>query len=266
MTPKFEIDLSRARSAAQNLCRKFFINDPAKIILENLAMARKVFVKEGPLDGAEARLLRRGKRGIIRVKASIPEVGRKRFALAHELGHWELHGDISQWNLCTTEEIVAYRGSKEELEANAFAAELLMPTALMRPRCRNEEPRLALIQALAQEFRTTLSATAVRFVEECKEVCAVVFSADRQVQWWRAQDRTGIWIEHGQAIDERSDAWNPTLGIDMHRVPADAWFPARTPRRCKVYEQSMVLGSYGTVLTLLYVIDDDDDEDDEDQD
>ena len=59
------------------------------------------------------------------------EVGRRRFGIGHELGHWELHLDLSQGWLCSSHNIHAYRGSAAEIEANVFAAALLMPLEML---------------------------------------------------------------------------------------------------------------------------------------
>lgn len=250
-----------ARHRARLVSRELNLTRPEQIVLEDIAMARGVYVTEGRLDGAEARLLRQGARGLIRVKADLPEEGRKRFAVAHELGHWELHEEMSQWTLCEAEDVAAYASSPPEVEANAFAAELLMPTLLVRPRCEDVAPDLAIPRALAADFRTSLTAAAVRFVEECRENCAVIFSEGRRVTWWRAREGSRIWIGKGLEVDRRSEAWEPSADAKMQPVPVDAWFPDRESKvRQDLYEQSMVLGRYGTVLTLLWVIDRDGEE------
>ncbi len=63
--------------------------------------------------------------------------GRRRFTLAHELGHWVcqvLEGDTTPM-YCRFEEIgVRRRRDPLEREANVFAAELLMPEPLVRAR------------------------------------------------------------------------------------------------------------------------------------
>ncbi len=118
---------TKAEVAAAKLLRRFGLRDPRNLVLEDLAMALGVVVVDASLKGAEARLVRRGKKGLIRVSDAIPEAGRRRFAIAHELGHWSVHAHTSQLNLCLDEDIVGYKGSREELEANAFAGSLLMP-------------------------------------------------------------------------------------------------------------------------------------------
>jgi hypothetical protein len=260
-------DLFTAREAARNVLKALRVTRADQIVIEDLAMARGVFVREGPLEGAEARLLRKGGRGVIRVREDLPEAGRKRFAIAHDLGHWELHPAVSQWALCTAQEIETYQASAPELEANAFAGELLMPTVLMRPRCEDAKPDLDVVRALADEFHTTLTATALRFVEECRETCVAVFSENRKVLWWKAREGSRVWIAAGQDVDRRSAAWGPSTSKMMQPVPVEAWFPEWSGQgKREVYEQTMPLGRYEKVLTLLWIVDSEDEEEDDEDD
>ena len=105
-------------------------------------MERGVLVRERLLKGSEARLVRRGRTGIITVDKSITEEGRKRFAVAHELGHFELHRD-SQLLFCTEQDMVVWNENKpQEIEANEFAANVLMPVSLFLARIGKEKPNL----------------------------------------------------------------------------------------------------------------------------
>lgn len=66
-------------------------------------------------------------------------VNRRRFTIAHEIAHHVLHEDYLTRNV-HVDTLVLNRDSssadgvdRQEIEANAFAAELLMPMASMRP-------------------------------------------------------------------------------------------------------------------------------------
>jgi Zn-dependent peptidase ImmA (M78 family) len=255
-------NLELARGAAAGLIKRFAFTKPEEIVVEDIAMTRGVLVIAGNLHGSEARLVRRRNKGIIRVRDDIPDGGRKRFAVAHELGHWELHGDISQFYACSEADLRNYSGSAPEIEANAFAGELLMPTTLFRPMCRSVEPRLCAIKELADKYGTSLTSTAVRFVEENKENCIVVFSENGKVTWWRAKENSSsTWIDPHQKIHQDSAAWecfHDGVGITrMQRVPADAWFQnLRYRKRLEVYEQSMKLDGYSAALILLWIVED----------
>src|SRR5579884_4050918 len=124
-----------AHAEANGIWSLYGFSSPQDLVLEDLALAMGVLVMDGPLQGADARLLRKGTKGLIRVKDTIPESGRRRFAISHELGHWLLHKNVSQVLACTSEDMVAqYKASDPEIEANYFAAALLMPETLFVPR------------------------------------------------------------------------------------------------------------------------------------
>ncbi len=87
--------------------------------------------------------------------------GRRRFTLAHELGHWICQyqqGRIAP-RYCRTEMIGVGAGRSLEREANEFAAELLMPEALVR----REALLFRLnIHALSRRFEVSPPAMKVR--------------------------------------------------------------------------------------------------------
>jgi Zn-dependent peptidase ImmA (M78 family) len=173
---------------ANGIWTPYGLASPKDLVLEDLALAMGVLVIEDRLDGADARLLRRGSKGIIRVKATIPENGRKRFAVAHELGHWVLHESLSQIVACTSDDMLEqYKASVPEIEANYFASALSMPEFLFRPKIRGTRHSIDLIKALADEFGTSLTATFIRYVELADDYCAVVSSEGGRVRWWRAR-------------------------------------------------------------------------------
>lgn len=230
-------------------------------MLEDIAMDRNVLVREGSLKKSEAYLVRLKNKGVIKVRESIPERGRKRFAIAHELGHWELHYDSSQFNYCSEDDINGYQGSTHEIEANVFASELLMPTRIISPKYRTATPSIETIKQISSEFDVTLTAAAVKFVQISKEDCLVAFSKDGMVQWWRkGKEFSSIpGIERHHPLHPESEASEIYLGrppsSKMVKVPTEAWFPyIRNRFGLEVHEQSFKLGRYSTILSILWVI------------
>ena len=82
--------------------------------------------------------------------------GRRRFAIAHEIGHFVLHPER-----CRRERggAVDEAGHGEEREADAFAAELLMPEHLVREAVRERGPDVA---RLADRFAVSRKAMQAR--------------------------------------------------------------------------------------------------------
>jgi len=248
-----------ARAAAYELINLFAIEKPEEIVVEDIAMARGVLVIEDQLDGAEARLIRKGNRGIIRVKTDITEIGRKRFAVAHDLGHWELHQDISRVNLFSESDVEINNSDPIEIEANIFASELLMPTKLIRSRCEEAYPNLQFIKDIANEFAVSLTCAALRFIDETNYSCAIVLSENGKILWWKKSRRCeNVWFERKQKLHEDSLAWQCLKGVivpeEGEDVPAAAWFQNESLNdKDVVFEQTINLGRYSRALSLLFI-------------
>jgi Zn-dependent peptidase ImmA (M78 family) len=177
-------ELSEAR--ARKVYSLFGYSHPRDIEPHNLAMALNLVVIEAKLDTADARLVCDNSRGIIRLNVAIPEPGRKRFAVCHEIGHWLMHRKVTQLMACTSQDMVAkYKASPEEVEASYFAAELLMPEALVRKRFESTQLSKPSIESTATEFGTTFTATAIRCVDVSEDCCALVVSEQGRIKWWR---------------------------------------------------------------------------------
>ncbi len=244
---------------AAKLWARFGFSEPADLVLEDLAFALGVVVIEGHLDSADARLVRNQKKGLIRVRKDIPEGGRKRFAIGHEMGHWELHEGVSQVFSCTSEDMLSgYKGSAPEIEANLFAAELLMPRSLFRRQMGCENPSALVLRDLAGYFQTSLTATAVRFVELSDEKCAMVLVEDGRVRWWRASEVfDGFWLDSKMQVSSATVAGAHLTGEPLpheaEEVDGDAWLGSKAARVADVlYEVAIPLTGYGQILTLLW--------------
>lgn len=244
---------------AARLWRLYGFTSPRDLVLEDLALALGVIVLEGRLDSADARLIRTGQYGLIRVKTDIPEAGRKRFAIAHDLGHWLLHKNVSQVLACTSEDMVAkYKASAPEIEANYFAAELLMPEKLFTPRIRRPSLSVQLLKDLAAEFQSTLTATAIRYVELSDDYCAVVISENGRVRWWRGSTlfEELCWIEPGSSVSADTVAGGLFKGEPVpngpERVDASAWVEDTSKLADDgLLEEVLPLERYRQVISLL---------------
>ncbi len=255
LNESFQANDINPKAVAYQLTRLFVITEPKEIDLEAIAMERGVLVINGPLEGCDARLIRKGEKGVIRVSDSLT-VGQRRFAIAHELGHWEMHRGISQWHLCTNENLASYKSSEPELQASSFASELLLPTKLLRPLCAEVEPNMELVCQLADSFCTGLIATALRFIELNENPCLVVLSDGNRIKWWKKNDHCrNAWFESKQEIGQEALAAkcsheNKPSGKS---VPYSAWFKhIESNDRETVFEQSMKLGRFNSVLSLLW--------------
>ncbi len=255
-------DLRRAFAVgeAKRVWKLYGFQSPADLVLEDLAMAMGVVVLEAKLDSADARLVRKGNRGIIRLKQDIPQVGRKRFAVAHEIGHWRLHEKESQVVACTSEDMRAdYKGSELEIEANVFASELLMPQALFKPAMAGRTPTADTINGLAGVYRTSRTATAVRYVELSDEHCVMVMAEAGRIKWWRASKELNgsLWIKAGAPVSNRTLAGKYFAGTldceEVQDVSMSEWAERYPEFAEDAIEAAIPLGQTGAVLSMIWL-------------
>ena len=101
-------------------------------------------------DTVDALIIERGRETYAAVNGR-QHIHRRRFSLAHELGHFFLHrGDYSSEPLVTiddppSEEDLVPTKDPAESEADLFAGELLVPLAMLKPHARKEVAELSRI-------------------------------------------------------------------------------------------------------------------------
>ncbi len=250
-----------ARVRAREIIKRLKLEKATDISIENIAWTEGALVVEDGLRGADARLIHTPgvTPAILRVNVTVNPRGRKRFAIAHELGHLKLNHSPGCPIECTEKEFLAwYKEQKnQEVEANIFAAELLLPEELFQIRLQRTLPSMELIEELAGEFQTTMTATAIRYVELFGERCALVYSVAGRIRWVRRSEAFGHWIAPGSQLSTNTYAADfftkGQLGSSkMEGVRLDAWADG-TSQWDTLKEQSRALPSYGAVLTLLWI-------------
>lgn len=251
-----------ATAEALGLWKLYGFKSPKELVLEDLAMARGILVMDGKLDSAAARLVRSGDTGIARISGRIREQGRRKFAIAHEIGHWELHKKQSHLLACTDEDMLArYGASPLEVEASIFAGSLLMPDHLFVERVNGRRPTKPVIEDLCDYFGTTLTATALRYVETSNDYYVFVLSENNRIRWWRASDTFGdheLWIENKTVLPKNSAAAYFFRGESVPENPQHVDFNAWLDDLPGIYsdgivEQAFPLSSYGQVISLLWL-------------
>lgn len=247
---------------ARKIIEELVIGDPAQINLEAIAARLNVEISEADVDGFDGAVqkIREPRCGLITVRRSIREHARKRFVIAHELGHYQMPDHWEEQSLCTVSDVEyqRLRTRRSEVEADEFAAELLMPEPLFRPRALSQSPGMDAIRQLAGEFHTSLTATAVRFVQLTARPCAVVLSTDARIKWYGTSETFHGHMRTGGRLDLRSCASvffrTGSLEESATLVTASTWIKnKRMKQDLQITEHSIALPFYDAVLTLLYV-------------
>lgn len=252
-----EPDKKKAVHRAKEILENLYIHSAEHIKVEYIAAIRGAYVQEKPLRGAEGRLATIGAKGIITVNDEIEIPGKKRFVVAHELGHFELHrGEAFSIN-CTDDNFRQwYRGSHIEIEANYFAAELLMPENIYGRKIVGKDVSRQLIEDLAKEFSTTITATSIRFVT-LRQDYALICAENNEIKWFIVDfDQFPYPLNTKGKLHSNSMAYEffngGELSDKLFAVEHDAWFKWKV--RGVIKELAISLGrKYNQTLSFLYV-------------
>jgi hypothetical protein len=269
-----------AAAAAERVIRERGIT---ALPVDPMAIAKTygIDVQEKPIanGGVSGMLIRLDDQFCIAYATHIQSQGFRRFSVAHELGHYFLEGHIDAIfaDGSVHESHAGFLSTvKYELEADHFAARLLMPNALFYAALRGVADGLAAVESLADTCCTSLPATAIRYTECVPDPIAIVISSGNKVDYAAMsrslRDIDGIdWIRKNQPLPR--DCVTRTLNSDSERVKrgdrvdAEAafqdWFGGSL--RIKVSEDAVGLGGYGKTLTVLYGIELPEDSDDDNE-
>jgi len=255
-----KLQIQNAQHKGSNLWSKFGINNPASLNLKDIAYALGVHILEGCLQCGDAYLIRKGNKGLIRLSNSISNRGRRRFAIAHELGHWELHIMHSQIFVCTEEDMIpSYQSSTLETEANSFASGLLMPDEFFR-KSMEWPPNINNLQNLADDYDTSLTATALRYVELANDYCAVISSTKGIIRWWKVSPdwEKKLWLNCGSQIPHNSYAHDlcgeSEYSIKSGVTDLSTWFEVKdTDLSQEIIEESVYFPNYNQILSLIWL-------------
>ena len=214
-------------------------------------------------------LLRSGDSFGIGYATHIKSVGFRNFSIAHELGHYFLPGHIDA--VLAGDRLHESRagfasGDPYEMEADHFAAMLLMPESLFTNAMRAAGDGLAAIERLAEKCRTSLTATAIRYAKCSRDHVAIVLSTGSRINYCFMSNalkevKDLEWIRKGDRLARNTATFafnrNPERVLRADRLEETGdlqdWFGG--DRSLSVTEQVVGLGNYGKTLTVLTGLD-----------
>lgn len=210
------------------LLRSLGVTAAEHIELETIAWFCGLEVRFAPLAGCDARIVGKGDRGVLTVNSG-QSIARQRFSLAHELGHWTLHR--GRLMLCHAAEIGDASSEKRgfELDADQFAAALLMPRYLFEPAAAAlKGAPWSIADSLAKQFQTSLLATALRMVTLGAWPGWLVCNNVNKRQFAFRAPTVDAFPRPNLELDYRSAAFNMVhakqVGVHSAQVAGDVWF------------------------------------------
>ena len=229
----------------------------------------EVVAKPASAQGVSGMLLRIGNAFGIAYATHIDSIGFQNFSIAHELGHYFLPGHIEAVlsNGDVHESHAGFAsGDRYEMEADHFAATLLMPRDLFTDAMHTAGDGLPAIEKLAAQCRTSLTATAIRYTRCTRDPVAIVLSTGNQINYCFMSDTLkevkGLsWIHKGEPLSTATTTFSFNQDPERIRradraedtVDIRDWFDG--DRSLPITEQVIGLGNYGKTLTVLTALD-----------
>ena len=258
-----ELKLRGVRAQARRLLDDMQITRPEHIDLDAIAGRLHARIEIGDLDGATARVIRIGPTARIIVTNRLADIGAIRFSIAHELSHLVLEHELEGTSGALERVCNPLRGDHigSEREASVHASELLMPEPMIRPMCTVPQVTLAPAYAIARTFRTSLLASAMRFVELTEKRCAIVYSELGRVKWVKPSATFAAWIPRRRRLHPTSPAFEYSqrgrIDNEPHVLPATAWMSRKGTdlANTQIVEHAAVVPELGAVFSLLWIRD-----------
>lgn len=239
--------------------------DPVRI-----AASKGIVVQPLPSDRTtvSGMLLKNGDDFGIMYATYLDNEGFEHFSVAHELGHYHIpNHPEALLGSGIHESRAGFRSSeRHELEADHFAAGLLMPSLLFRKEINKHDSGLAAVEALSEACATSLTATAIRYAQLSPDPLAVIVSEGECVDYcFMSEELREVpelqWIRKNAPLPRDSATRklnNSDTGVlNRERLEQPSsfqeWFEKSLD--VEIYEEAVGLGRYGKTLTILTIDD-----------
>ena len=222
----------------------------------------------------------------ILVNAKIRSEARRKFTIAHEIGHYLLERDSTR--SCSLDEqlnaIIAEQEDDTENEqaqkqeyllseqrANQFAVELLMPSPIFSADSSSlSQVGLPAISILATQYGTSLTSTGIHYTRLSDLVCAIVFSDAGIIRYFAYSDgfreNKNCYLQSGQPLhpDVLASRFSNGTRVNevMDDVPLNYWCQPKnrqmngshsTAEKYRIFEHSRRIPSTNQVMTFLHL-------------
>jgi Zn-dependent peptidase ImmA (M78 family) len=263
------MNLSFRLKMAKQKAEAFLLeNGYSALAIDPFVIAEKLDIvvqpKSDTADGVSGMLLRHGNNFGIMYTTRFGNEGFERFSVGHEIAHFLLEGHID--HVLKNGEHHSYAGFTSadpyELEADHFAAGLLMPEGLFKTALKKRDTDLAAIEYMAGLCKTSLTSTAIRCSEFANDAVAVAISTGPTIDYCFLSGAMKTlpqlsWIKKGTPVPAGTET--AKFNADPQRVRAGEravseidvrdWLGGT--RSVRVSEEIVGLGRYGKTLTVL---------------
>tara|TARA_R110002051_G_scaffold133967_1_gene207241 strand:+ start:3466 stop:4269 length:804 start_codon:yes stop_codon:yes gene_type:complete len=199
---------------AKELLEEIGLDDITYMPMDLFVSALGATLIEEPLKNSDGKIIRGNTKTLIKINSEILYEEKKRFTIAHEVGHYLLHDKLdlavhnensNTLNWFQNIEQQAKKGI-QEYEANDFASELLMPEIIFRKFIEYKSFSPSLIKEISIRFKTSLTSVVYRLITLDVFPLLVVFISDGVVRYWRKSSDLKGWLKDVTKLSPPEDS------------------------------------------------------------
>lgn len=223
--------------------------------LDSITEKLKIRIIESSDMGYEGMLLKQNDESIILLDKTIIDPERRRFTKAHLIGHYVIpwHNRSSFYcrkfgtSTLKTEDPI-------EIEANEFAAALLMPGYHLKRDILSKRLSINDLESIAiNKYQVSLFALANRLVQYAPERYSLINLKDSRIEKAWAGNRPLVDTLHSETLAAKLfDDLPQEKTVNSGFVTASYWLADAKPDE-KVYEESIYNPDYHGIITLLTI-------------
>jgi Zn-dependent peptidase ImmA (M78 family) len=254
--------INRGLQAAQNLFDEFGIDELTDFTVEDLIHARDIILEEKVIFNSDGRIVFGKEKTKISINSKIKYLGRRRFTLAHELGHFELHHKENTHLEDNALTLDYFKYGNQEFEANQFATELLMPTAKFIQYSQGKPFCPDLLREIAEHFQTSITSVAFRYLDLGHHPIFLFHCRDKKVIYWKnspnyyrkVKDITKLSPpEDSVAMEFFNEGTIYKKEESAQEILKSTWFETKEyDSNDSYYEYAIVTKDYNTVLSVVW--------------
>lgn len=247
---------------AQKLRLDLGLEEIWTIDISDLIVYHNGMVQERDLRNCDGRLVMKGGRSIVSVDSKIEFPQRKRYVLAHELGHILLHAGNEASFTDDDTTIDGYRRGPQEKEANDFASELLMPSDIFKQCCHKRRFSPDLIRELADKFNTSMTSIVYRYIELGNHPIAAFYNKNGKACYWKKSVDLYYKIPDRNKLDVPSDSVANeyflhkriySKGDSVQKISKSTWFElGKYDSDTEMFEFCIITPRYNSVLSVVW--------------
>lgn len=266
--------MTRATNAhiqAQQLLSNCGLDEITDLEMDLFVSGLDAIYVEEELNNCDGKIIFGNNKTVIKVNSKIQFVQRKRFVAAHEIGHLLMHRNMqlpddtfANFNIIAGME-KALKNGTQELEANEFASELLMPEKLFLQEARGKTFSPLLIKQLAERFKASLTATVFRYLQFDLHPICLVFVENGRVKYWKKSKDLNVWLGDYNRLPPPSDsvameyiqddyAFIYKLEEKAQTISKSTWFTLNeyNDEDTDFYEYCIPTKRYKTILSIIW--------------